>query len=240
MSAREELTLAQPSREALVQRLLEAETLVAERDLAVRELEHRVMNQLQFALSCLAMAERRCPEGPARDELELARRRIDAIARCHRLMSSTNDTRAGTSFALHLEELCAALGDGLASAQGARVSISLETDPNVTVDPARALPVTLVVTELVINAAKHAFPDGRTGTVQVVLEREANHVGRLHVHDDGCGLGASPQPDNQATGKGTGLVAALVRQVGGSLLVDADSTGTRYTLQFPTVDAAGT
>jgi two-component sensor histidine kinase len=85
----------------------------------------------------------------------------------------------------------------------------------------------------VINAAKHAFPDlAHAGQVLVQLSRHGVHGYRVEVEDDGCGLPAGFDPQ-RPRGLGTGIVAALARQLCGSIGLQAGPQGTRFTLTVP-------
>ena len=92
----------------------------------------------------------------------------------------------------------------------------------------RAVPLGLVVNELVTNALKYAFPE-RAGTIEVVLESLVRGEASLSVRDDGIGMGP-PRPGRS----GTGLVRRLVQQIGGQLDREECARGTGFAITFPT------
>ena len=95
--------------------------------------------------------------------------------------------------------------------------------------PAQAVPLGLIVNELVTNALKHGFPEGRSGAVKVYLARDGEHH-VLTVEDDGIGTLAP------SSGKGMGhrLVPALTQQLGGEIATEPSSPGTRVRVRFAT------
>src|SRR5262249_52176231 len=102
----------------------------------------------------------------------------------------------------------------------------------------QAINVALVVTELVANAAKHAYPDGRRGPIQVRVGRVDDTVARISVRDEGSGLA----PDFEITkgnGFGMRLVKALLTQTHGQVHIERHPRGTEFVLEIP-IEAAGT
>ena len=109
----------------------------------------------------------------------------------------------------YLEELGADLGNSL---RGSRpIAVRVTADP-VEIEMGRAVQIGLIINELVTNALKYAFPDGRDGAVDVVFRAEQD-IAEIIVRDNGIGL-----PTNAAAGLGTRLVTLLARQLGGELL----------------------
>jgi len=105
-------------------------------------------------------------------------------------------------------------------------------------DTDRAINLALVVTELVTNAAKHAYPDGRRGPIQVRVGRVDDTVAGISVRDEGSGL--APDFDiTKGTGLGMRIVRTLAKQTGGQLRVERHPRGTEFVLEVP-IEAAGT
>jgi two-component system, sensor histidine kinase PdtaS len=111
------------------------------------------------------------------------------------------------------------------------IAVKLEVESHL-VPQERAVPVGLIINELLTNALKYAFPDERTGTVSVRFTREAEGF-CLRVTDDGVGMA----PDRPANGSGLGqrLVRSMVTQLEGSYAIepDAGTPGTVATVRFP-------
>jgi two-component sensor histidine kinase len=101
---------------------------------------------------------------------------------------------------------------------------------------AQASPLGLIVNELVTNAIKHAFPEGRPGMVRVRLQAAGAQL-RLDVEDDGVGLGARMGTGpTRGTGLGQDLVRALCQQIGGTLEVKSTGAGSSFGVVFPTLE----
>jgi PAS domain S-box-containing protein len=188
------------------------EQALAERETLLREVYHRVKNNLQVVRSLLSLQRRSLADEGARSALEDAGRRIQAMAVVHEMLYQTGtlqaiDLRAYTQKLLqHLGESVGAATRGIALEQQVdEVEVSLEA----------AVPYGLLVNELVGNSLKHAFPAGRGGRVRVRLERAARGS-TLQVEDDGVGLPAGLDMA-QAASMGLQLAQSLARQLGGML-----------------------
>jgi two-component sensor histidine kinase len=198
---------------------------IQERDLMLRELEHRMKNNFQTVASLIEMQLRRASDEPAKQALREALGRVVSVSNAHRnLYAPGHDVRA-VDMCVYLQDLCANLSDALFL--GELVALKCEADP-AALDRDRAVAVGLIVNELVTNAAKHAFADGRPGQIEVVFKSDA-HGYKLVVEDDGKGLPADFA--TQRHGLGRGLIEAFTRQAGGSLKV-GDGPGTRFEVEL--------
>lgn len=192
----------------LEQLLAERTATLAQRDLLLREVYHRVKNNLQIVDSILVLERARITDPDARQSLSALRGRVHALGLVHhQLMGSTDlKTFDVASFLENLTQNLARSGgvDG--------VRLSVEAAP-LRVGLDFAIPLGLVVTELVTNALKHAFPTG-PGEVLVALRQAADGSVSLTVADDG-----SPVADGDDRGRsvGTTIVEALVGQLGGRM-----------------------
>jgi two-component sensor histidine kinase len=173
-----------------------------------REVHHRVGNSLQIVASILALDARKVHSEEARLHLENARRRILAVAAVQQQLPTSRD---GGNFELaaYLRQLCENLTASVIG-DATRIAIHVQADPG-TVSSAVAMNIGLIVTELVINALKHAFLPDATGRI-VVTYRVEGHGWTLTVSDNGVGK-PSGDRNRAATGLGTGIVAALVTQL---------------------------
>jgi two-component sensor histidine kinase len=110
------------------------------------------------------------------------------------------------------------------------IEVALEVD-GIVLNVDSAIPLGLLMNELVSNAIKHGFPKGRTGTLRITLVRLPQHLISLTVADDGVGL--PPHIDwRSATTMGMTLIAGLTQQLGGSIDV-VTTQGTTFTITFP-------
>jgi len=187
--------------------------LLQHKDTLLQEVHHRVGNSLQIIASILALDARKVHSDEARLHLENAHRRILAVATVQQQLQIS---REGSEFELaaYLRQLCENL---TASVVGntARIAIDVQADVGA-VSSAVATNIGLIVTELVINALKHAFiAEAAAGRITVTYRVEG-HGWRLTVSDNGVGkLNGHQHPS--ALGLGTGIVAALVKQLNGRL-----------------------
>jgi two-component sensor histidine kinase len=196
---------------------------LAERDLLFSELKHRVANDFAIVASLLDLQRRRSNDPGTRAALEQAMARVRSISRVHRQLYAAPETKA-IDLRAWLRDLCAGIVD--ASLPPAGIRLSCECDQAYMARD-RVLALGLVVNELVMNAVRHAFPDGRDGVILVRFSR----IGlgwRLEVADNGIGM---PATDRKA-GLGTGLIEQFVRQAEGTLTLESRD-GTQAYLDLP-------
>lgn len=194
----------------------ELQLLVQEKDLLLRELNHRVKNNLQIVASLVAL-------DPALTERksDLAAR-IGAIAMLHDLLYRPEASAA--DLGTYVATLC----ENVVRSFGAERQVSLRCDVSeVPLDLDWGVPLGLVVNEILTNAMKHAFPDGRKGMISVRLRPERQQY-RLTVADDGVGLPDAPP----GSGMGLRLIEVFARQLGGQVERQSGPDGTRFELAF--------
>ncbi|HEX6866796.1 MAG TPA: sensor histidine kinase, partial [Caulobacteraceae bacterium] len=208
------LILAQIFRDSARRAARERAAKLEERELLLRELNHRVINNFAMVSSLLQMQAARAEDPSAKVALDKALTRVMSISQAHRNLYTPGGEAARIDMGVYLEDLCRSLAEGLflgdiVTLECHAASVSMERD--------RAVAIGLVVNELVTNAAKHAFTEGVGGRITVTFE--AGETGwRLIVADDGRGL---PEDYGQTRGLGRGLVEAFARQAGGALKVSS-------------------
>jgi two-component sensor histidine kinase len=218
-------------REAELTRSLE------QKDVLLREIHHRVKNNLQIVTSLLNLRARAVPSPAAQRAMLEAQIRIKALALVHRSLYEHDDLHV-VDLASLLGELCELLQDS-AEPLGAPVTLDCVMAP-LQASTDKAIPIVLLTTEAVSNAFKHAFPHGRRGTVEVRLEREGR-TARLRITDDGIGVTAgrkaredTAEPaggDAAAPAVGLQLIELLAKQIGGRLTMEGPP-GTTISLEF--------
>ncbi len=155
---------------------------IMSKDATIREIHHRVKNNLQTVAALLRLQARRVSVPEARLALEESMRRVSSIALVHETLSVSIDE--SVDFDDVVDRLLVMLSDVMGSAEGIRVHRS-GSFGEIPAEMATAL--VLVLTELVQNAIEHAFPDGGTGTVEVIAERARGKLA-VTIQDDGVGL----------------------------------------------------
>jgi two-component sensor histidine kinase len=192
--------------------------------LLLREIDHRVASSLQQVNSFLQMQALSAKTAEERESLEAAEARVMAVARVHQHLYTGADLRT-VQLAGFLSGLCSSLQDNAPPG----VQLKVEAEP-LLVEARRASALGIIVTELVANAFKYAFPAGGPGSVQVCV-RAADGRLELRVRDDGRGVdeGAAPQ----GTGVGMRIVRGLARSLKAVLSVHAPGRGTEVRLAVP-------
>jgi two-component sensor histidine kinase len=194
---------------------------LAERDLLIEEINHRTKNNFQIVISLLELQSRRTDAPAVREAMSAAVVRIGGLARSHRALYVTGDPRQTVAMDTYLAELCENLSEG--PGMGGFVRIETNLAP-IWMPRDRAVAVGVILNELITNAFKHAFPDGRAGVVLVDL-RHGEQGYELSVADDGVGLsnGVTRPP---SSGLGRGLIDGFARQAGGTVtLADREQGG---------------
>jgi PAS domain S-box-containing protein len=188
--------------------------LLAERDLLMIEVNHRAKNSLTVATGLLSVQARRQSDPAVRAQFEAAQERLHAMAKVHDLLSKS-EAGQRVDLAIYLVQLCDALG-GIADRE--RIRVRAEADTGILLDADTAFPVGIILTELITNALKYAFPNGRSGVVLTQAQRTAAGQVELLVRDDGVGMGQLREGS-----LGFGLVRSLVNQIGGTIAVESAS-----------------
>jgi two-component sensor histidine kinase len=192
--------------------------LIREKAILLQEVQHRVANSLQIIASLLMQSALKVQSEEVRGHLQDAHHRVLSIAAVqrHLAVSSLNDVALRPYFV----QLCESLAVSMIPDPNV-LSIEVNVDDSV-VDPNKSVSLGLIVTELVINALKHAFPGHARG--KIVVDYRSNEAGwNLSVKDDGIGL---PTGTRRAkAGLGTGIIEALTKHLGASFEVIASNPG---------------
>ncbi len=199
-----------------------------EKEVLLREIHHRVKNNLQVIQALISLQSRRLKDEQAVDMYKESQRRIRSMALVHeRLYQSTNLSRI--DFADYARSLVIHLFHSLLP-DGRTVELAFDLEP-VALDVNTAIPCGLILSELVSNALKHAFPEGRSGEVRISLHRGPGAIIRLGVKDDGVGL--PPGFDlGLSDSLGMQIVVTLVSQIEGRLKTGQER-GADFQVEFP-------
>jgi two-component sensor histidine kinase/CheY-like chemotaxis protein len=204
--------------------------LAAEREVLLREVNHRVGNSLQIIASLLHLQANSSTQDDVKAALTNAMGRVAAVAQVHRRLYTSHDLKN----VLLNQYLDALLEDLRRSAEGNRMSrLTLKAEP-VEIDPDRAVAIGIIVNELVMNAVKYAYPDG-AGPIHVELTAQADDV-VMSIADNGVGLNVKTDP--RSTGMGQRIVTAMASKLAASVERDPGHAGTRIVLRFCRVNKA--
>ena len=209
---------------------IEAEDLIRqsleEKELLLKEIHHRVKNNLQIISSLLNLQSRAIEDTHALEMLADSQNRVKSMALIHEKLYQSEDL-ARVDFADYIQTLASSLFQSYQMSTKIRLRVEVQ-DVMLGID--QAIPCGLIVNELVSNALKHGFVDGDDGTVAVRFESVEGGRVALHVEDDGVGIAESI--DVQTTESlGLNLVSILVSQLNGDITLE-NTAGTHVTVQF--------
>jgi two-component sensor histidine kinase/CheY-like chemotaxis protein len=206
---------------------------LADKEVLIKELHHRVKNNLQIIASLLHLQAKSATDQTVAELLQASERRLDAMTLIHEQLYESADFRE-----VRLEQQASILMTNLFNAFGvdpARITgqVAVSARPEggpLVLGVDKAIPTGLILNELISNALKHAFPQGRSGSIRIEGHSRGGKV-ELAVIDDGVGV-----PGELATGKGKSLglqiVEILARQLRGTWELTREA-GTSFRLSFP-------
>jgi len=197
--------------------------LVQEKGVLLQELQHRVANSLQIIASVILQTARKAQSDETRMYLTDAHSRVMSVAELQRQLSETSvgDVTLRTYF----NALCNSIGASMIRDPG-QIVLSVDSDDSLSTADA-SVRLGLIVTELVINSLKHAFPDGRAGRI-VVRYRSQGPDWTLSVTDNGAGM--PKDPADAPPGLGTSIVRALAQQLKADISIAGADPGTAVSI----------
>jgi PAS domain S-box-containing protein len=208
------------ARERLQESLQEKEALL-------REVHHRVKNNMQIISSMFNLQAGEISDPRAVDKIRQGQARIRSMALIHEKLYQSKDL-ARINFGDYIRSLASHIFL-FWKVDGERIKLEMDLE-DATLDINTAIPCGLILNELLSNALKHAFPDGRTGTVRLSLHREPGGGLSLSIGDDGVGLPLGIEPGRTNT-LGLQIVGLLTRQLNGTLAIDRIA-GTAFSIRF--------
>jgi two-component sensor histidine kinase len=216
------------SKDEGIGRPLDSERALTPAAAEMQELNHRIANSLQIAVSLLHRGRRRVADPAALEALDGAAARLEAVGKVHRYLYAHKD-KASVDLKAFVEGLCPDL------ARSTGLGCEIEADA-AQIDGATAQQLAILINELAINAAKHGYADGESGTLRVgCLARDGMLT--LTVADDGHGL--AEDFDLHATkGLGMSVVRGITESLKGRLYA-ANDGGARFTVELPLAPGQG-
>jgi two-component sensor histidine kinase len=196
-------------------------------EMLLHEVNHRVANSLALVAALVGMQARSTPEPMVRTALGEIQGRIAAIAGVHRRLYTSQDVRS-VEISDYLASLLRDIEATLREA-GHASNVRLDAEP-IRVPTDKAVSIGVLVTELVTNAFKYAYPSGSAGEIRVLFRKAVDRKVNLAVEDDGIGWSGEGTP--KGTGLGSRIVGAIARGLGASLTYPAGGVGCRVELEF--------
>ena len=205
----------------------DARKTAEERSLLLRELDHRVRNNLSVIMGLVSMERNRSPARPHGEALASLENRLRSFLLVHEALRRRS--YAGVQIREIFEQVAQRLRNAW-DVEG-RVKLYFEVEP-VTLDEKHAFALALVLNELITNALRHAFPDGREGGLRIMFGRASDGWFLLEVADDGIGVAAAQR--TKVVGSGRSIIEALVRdELNGAIETESSNEGTRVRITFP-------
>jgi len=199
---------------------------LAEKETLLRELYHRVKNNLNIVASMVGLQASMISDSAHTKAFEDMRERVLAMARMHEVLF-----KAGSSLQIDLSDFIRSLTIQLSRAyERDNVSFVQEIE-SVELDADAAIPCGMIINELISNALKYAFPENQQGTITVRMKNMEGGFVVLSVVDDGIGFHPESSPA-RSDSLGMTIVSALVEQLSGTMTI-ASEHGTSFTLVFP-------
>ncbi|TNF40204.1 MAG: sensor histidine kinase, partial [Cytophagales bacterium] len=186
-----------------------------DKEVLLREIHHRVKNNLQVVSSLLSIQGREIEDAKALEAVKESQNRVKSMALIHQYLYGENDLKS-----INMQEYVSQLSQNLFDTYRLDrdlVTLHLEVEP-IHLDVDTAVPVGIILNELITNSLKYAFPEGETGNLQVkFLEKEDLLI--LQVKDDGVGKNAS---QNSGTNFGMKLIKAFQHKLGASITIETE------------------
>ena len=208
----------------------QVQELLREKDMLLEEMQHRVANSLQIIASILLIKARTVQSEETRLQLEDAHQRVLSVAAVQQHLHPSGRGEP-IETAKYLSKLCETLAESMIG-DSRPISLKVHADPGTTVSR-QAVSMGLIVTELVMNALKHAFPGNKQDAAIAVSYKVAETDWQLTVSDNGIGK-LEPSKGQTKPGLGTSLVKSLASQLDARVDMTSDSHGTAVSITHAT------
>ncbi len=199
-------------------------------ELLLKEIHHRVKNNLEMVKSLIALQSAQLTDEASKDAMLASQNRVQSMGIIHQKLY-----QGDTLGSIEMKDYFINLGEGVLDTFDADDKVKIECAMDVlNLDVDTAVPVGLIVNELLTNALKYAFPEGTHGKINISLKTESNDL-QLKVTDNGIGKTIGAQP--KGTGFGTQLIQLLTQQLNGTIQENYDN-GTEILFNFKNFRAA--
>jgi len=210
----------------VARRTQDLQDALAAKTMLVHEVDHRVKNNLQMIASLLVMQARTIKDPEAQASLKGMLQRVESIGTIHRRLYQSSDVQQ-----FDLADFIRDIAPELMKTSGREdIALALDLEP-ISVPSEQASPVALMLNELITNALKHAFPDGRSGRLSIEIRRAQDKL-QIVLADDGVGV-APGGHESGASGFGRRLIKTVARQLRAEVNWLPNNPGTRVDIALP-------
>ncbi len=216
------------SHNALYKSKRELTVQMYEKEMLLKEVHHRVKNNLQTVSSLLSLQSRNVQEDKMKNLLKSTQNRVISMAMVHEMLYMRKDI-SQIEYKSYVQELSEYL---IRSIKGLDSKVNLKIDiPEIKLGIDTAIPLGLLINEAVTNALKYGFADDQEGEIYIALKKEIDKHYVLNIGDNGVGF---PDTINYKNSKSLGLklIHNLARQLKGSIQKDTSKKGTNYIIRF--------
>lgn len=212
--------------EPLQEGLVSCHSRVGQVELLMKEMQHRMRNNLQIAAALVTLQSRQL-EGDASTALTETAGRLTRLATIQDRLQDAQK-QGSVDGGAFISALCNEIRAGLIGLRPINLSVEAASEP---IAADKAVPLGLCLNELVTNALKYAFPGDRSGNINVIFRREGSRL-VLSVADDGVGMANAAADGHNSSGLGAKLVRAMVAQLAGTMAQEPSPGGTAWKLYF--------
>lgn len=207
----------------------EVQARIEEKETLLKEVHHRVKNNLQTVSSLLSLQSRAVEDVKISSIIKSSQNRVVSMAMVHEMLYKRDDYLSKVALKPYVEELCEYL---IRSIKGSSNTIDLKLDiADIKLSIDTVIPLGLIINETVTNALKYGFPEETTGQILIKLSSLKENKFELYLGDDGIGFPEDVNPKNSKS-LGLKLIHNLSRQLRGTIERDLASKGTFYRIHF--------
>ena len=209
-------------------KLLQEQNL--EKEFLLKEIHHRVKNNLETVSSLLSLQSAQIKDAHIQHAMEQSQHRVQSMSMIHQKLYVGKNLAA-----IEMKDYFTNLAEYILDAFGMYDQVDIEVNmEKLELDVDKAIPIGLIVNELLTNALKYAFPNGQKGTIEISLSEKKGML-QLDVTDNG--IGQNVEDKAKGTGFGTQLIQLLTKQLDGTMILNTTS-GTAVSIQFQILKAA--
>jgi two-component sensor histidine kinase len=203
----------------------------AENELLLKEIHHRVKNNLELVKSLISLQSAKMEDSASKDAMMASQNRVQSMGIIHQKLYQGENLGS-----IEMKDYFLNLGEGILDTFNAEDKVKIECAMDtLELDVDTAVPIGLIVNELLTNSLKYAFPENRNGTIQISLSQATPEILSLKVTDNGVGKDSGMAP--KGTGFGSQLIQLLTQQLNGSM-TEISENGTMVSFDFKIETAA--